>query len=243
MKLATIISYCSNDKRFISECIENALKVSDTVIAPVSDHLFDGTPEDIEGLRELAEQYPEVNFTLFNWTAGKHPRYWHNMSRVVGTYLLPEDTDWVLFLDSDEVLDVELFNEFKVDETFENYDTYKLGCYWYFREPNIQATTFEDSPVLIRRSLINIDPNNLYIEREQLHESLNVRKRRMVLQNGKPIIHHYSWVRTKEQMLQKVKAWGHNGDKDWVSLIEEEFSRSFNGKCFVNSYKFTILDK
>ena len=46
---------------------------------------------------------------------------------------------------------------------------------------------------------------------------------------------------TKEQMLQKVKAWGHNTDKDWVSLIEEEFNRPFNGKCFVNNYEFEVI--
>jgi hypothetical protein len=64
----------------------------------------------------------------------------------------------------------------------------------------------------------------------------------MILNNNIPMIHHYSWVRTKEQMLQKVKAWGHNADKDWVSLIEEEFSRPFNGKCFVNNYSYEVLD-
>ena len=106
---------------------------------------------------------------------------------------------------------------------------------------NVRATTFEDSPVLVRKSIVHIDPNNLQIEREQLHEALNVPKQRMILQDGKPLVHHYSWVRTKEQMLQKVKAWGHNTDKDWVSLIEEEFSRPFNGTCFVNNYEFEII--
>jgi hypothetical protein len=155
--------------------------------------------------------------------------------------LVPEDFDWVLFLDSDEILDSRLFNQFKKDPTFENYDSYKLGCYWYFRDTNIQATSYEDSPVLVRKHLVSIDPNNLQVEREQLHEFLNVPKRRMILQDHTPMVHHFSWVRTKEQMLQKVKAWGHNGDKDWVALIEEEFSRPFNGKCFVNNYEFNIL--
>jgi hypothetical protein len=54
-------------------------------------------------------------------------------------------------------------------------------------------------------------------------------------------MHHYSWVRTKEEMLRKVKAWGHTNDKDWNTLIEEEFSREFNGKDFVHGYNFEIL--
>jgi len=241
MKFATIISYCSNDERFIRRCIDNALKVSDQVIVPISDHLFDGTPEDIESIKVLAKEYPTVDFTLFEWTAGKHPRYWHNMSRHIGYTLLKEDVEWVLYLDSDEILDADQFNKFTKEQTFNLHDSYKLGCYWYFRDEQYRATTYEDSPVLVRKNLITIDVNNLSTEREQLHEALNVQKRRMVLVDGKPLVHHYSWVRTKEQMLQKVKAWGHSSDKDWVSLIEEEFSRPFNGKCFINNYIFETV--
>jgi hypothetical protein len=241
MRLATVISYCSNDERFIRRCLDEALKVSDKVVVPVSSHLYDGTPEDLESLDLLSKEYPSVEFGLFDWTEGQHPRYWHNVSRILGHSTLGDDVDWVLFLDSDEILDSNLFNSFKKDPTFEDYDSYKIGCYWYFRDEKYQATTIEDSPVLIRSSLVAIDPNNLYIEREQLHEALAVPKRRMVLQNGTAMIHHYSWVRTKEQMLQKVKAWGHTSDKDWVALIEEEFSRPFNGTCFVNGYTFKTI--
>ena len=241
MKIGTVISYCGNDERFIRRCIDEALKVSDTVVVPVSTHLYDGTPEDLSSIKRLAEEYSEVVFGVFEWTKGHHPRYWHNVSRILGCDMLDDDIDWVLFLDSDEILDSTLFNKFKEDSTFDSYDTYKLACYWYFREENYQATSWEDSPVLIRKELVSIDPNNLYMEREQLYEALDVIKRRMVTQDGKPFVHHYSWVRTKEQMMQKVKAWGHNADKDWVALIEEEFSRPFNGRCFVNDYSFNTL--
>ena len=46
--LATVISYYSNDERFIRKCITNALAVSDQVIIPVSTHFYDGTPEDLD---------------------------------------------------------------------------------------------------------------------------------------------------------------------------------------------------
>jgi len=241
MKLGTVISYCTNDETFIRDCIDVAVQVSDQVIVPVSTHLYDGTPEDLKSIKKLSEEYPTVNFTTFDWSPGHHPRYWHNMSRIIGNHLLDNNIDWVLFIDSDEIIDSELFTKFINSKLFDNNDSYKLGCYWYFREMNIRATTYEDSPVLVRKNLVHIDPNNLQIEREQLHEVLNVPKQRMILQDGKPLLHHYSWVRTKEQMIQKVKAWGHNTDKDWVSLIEEEFSRPFNGKCFVNNYEFETI--
>ena len=59
---------------------------------------------------------------------------------------------------------------------------------------------------------------------------------------GTPFVHHYSWVRTKEEMLKKVENWGHKHDKNWTSLIEEEFSRPFNGTDFVHGYSYNIVE-
>lgn len=55
-------------------------------------------------------------------------------------------------------------------------------------------------------------------------------------------MNHFSWVRSKQEMLLKVKNWGHNNDRDWLSLIEEEFSRDFNGIDFVHGYSYTLVD-
>lgn len=241
MKLGTVICYCTIDERFIRDCLNAAIEISDEVVVPVSSHLYDSTPENLESINNLSKEYPSVVFKVFDWLPGHHPRYWHNTSRVIGNSLLSNDIDWVLFIDSDEMVEPKPFKKFIDSDSFNSCDSYKLGCYWYFREKNIRAKTLEDSPVLVRRELVNINVNDLCSEREQLHEHLSVPKQRMILLDGQPFIHHYSWVRTKEQMLQKVKAWGHSSDRDWVALIEEEFSRPFNGKCFVHDYIFEII--
>jgi hypothetical protein len=44
-------------------------------------------------------------------------------------------------------------------------------------------------------------------------------------------------------MLQKVSAWGHANDTNWVELIEEEFSREFSGTDFVHGYEYEIIEK
>jgi hypothetical protein len=54
---------------------------------------------------------------------------------------------------------------------------------------------------------------------------------------------HYSWVRTKEEMLRKVTSWAHSNDTNWTALVEEEFSREFNGTDFVHGYQYDILEK
>ena len=242
-KLAVVICYCSNDHRFIEKCLDQALLISDNVIVPVSDHLFGGEPEDIESIKILASKYPQVNFSVFEWHPGKHPRYWHNMSRILGNSLVLDECEWVLFLDADEILEADLFNKFINSDTFELHDTYKLATYWYFRDPIYQSKSgWNASPVLIRKNLININPNDVHCEREQMFEYLNVPKQFLVLQDNKPMIHHFSWVRTKEEMLNKVKNWGHTSDTNWEALVEEEFSRPFNGTDFVHNYEYNIVE-
>ena len=61
--------------------------------------------------------------------------------------------------------------------------------------------------------------------------------------DGQPLVHHYSWVRTKAGMLQKVRAWGHNADSgvDWAAKVEEEFSHPFTGRDFVHGDTFRTL--
>ena len=37
------------------------------------------------------------------------------------------------------------------------------------------------------------------------------------------MVHHYSWVRTQEECLQKARTWGHRNERDWPLLIERAF--------------------
>jgi hypothetical protein len=237
--VSVVVNYCTNDERFIRKSLNNLLQISDDIIVPISDHFFDGGIENIQSIETLMLEYPTVTFKLYNWNNTQFPRYWHNYSRVIGTKLARYE--WVLYLDSDEMIDAELFQKF-LNGGINQYDSYKLACYWYFREPMYQSTKWEDSPVLVKKHLVNIDVNNKYLEREQMHEILNVSKKRMVTFTNLPFVHHFSWVRTKEEMLKKVKSWGHNKDKNWVSLVEEEFSREFNGTDFIHGYEYNIVE-
>ena len=56
------------------------------------------------------------------------------------------------------------------------------------------------------------------------------------------MFHHYSWVRTEEEMLRKVQSWGHRGDREWVSLVKKEFSAPFQGTDFVHGYQFQTVE-
>jgi hypothetical protein len=53
-----------------------------------------------------------------------------------------------------------------------------------------------------------------------------------------PLFHHFSWVRTEQEMLKKVKSWGHKKDRNWEQLVINEFSKPFQGTDFVHGYSF-----
>jgi hypothetical protein len=44
-------------------------------------------------------------------------------------------------------------------------------------------------------------------------------------------------------MLKKTSSWGHKDDKNWKELIEEEFSRPFNGTDFEWGYEYDIVEQ
>ena len=52
------------------------------------------------------------------------------------------------------------------------------------------------------------------------------------------IFHHYSWVRTKSELLLKTKSWAHKNDKNWNELIEIEFLTDFSGTDPINNYNY-----
>tara|TARA_Y100000310_G_scaffold42842_1_gene40020 strand:+ start:1197 stop:2156 length:960 start_codon:yes stop_codon:yes gene_type:complete len=271
VKIASIISYCSLDDRFIRLCINQALKVSSQVILTHCTHLFDGEPEDTTTLKQLKKEYPTVDFVEFEWDSTHNPRYWHNLGRIKGQEAVREELGWIHFLDSDEIIDTKLFEAFLNDPHTYNYGMYRFASYWYFREPTHRALptqhegrgklTYEQASVLIRKEFSNLNVN-LNAEREQLHVctycSKNLPHERDLFNtvwNGEPMLHHFSWVRTKEEMLRKVKLFGHydgivwsfaggvgSSEKDFPSLIEEEFSRPFNGKDFIHGYDYETVE-
>jgi hypothetical protein len=244
MKLSTILQYSTLDFRFLDVNLKQASKFSDEIIVPICDHYFNGTPENQELLEksiEIASKYPKCTLYTFEWAGPKsNTGYYHNLSRALGTDIATGD--WLLFLDTDEIVDDGFDNWFDSIKYTEYH--FWLTCYWYFREPIYQATTMEAAGLLIQKSKCNwiIDVRT---ERQQLFNLpnfVNGDKKLILNENNKPFIHHYSWVRTKEDMINKVKNWGHKNDKNWIDCVEEEFGRSFNGTDFIHGYSYTQVE-
>ena len=223
--------------------------------------VFSGEPENKELLKEtfnIISDFPNVTVKFIDNKPGveKTLAYYHNFSRSEATRLAKYD--WILFTDTDEIMS----DEFK-EWFFANKDSnkaYNFACHWYFRKPIYRALEKESASVLIRKE--DLKEWDLYskLELKQFYQKIwdegrfehgnmegiyfyKDRPNPATLSlSGNIMVHHFSWVRSKEEMLKKVNNWGHRDDKNWTELVNEEFSRPFNGTDFVHQYRYEVVD-
>ncbi len=262
--LSIVINYCSNEAIFIRPLLQQCTKLQNNVdpevqikvIVSIGSHLYDMSPESPSHIMDLQREFPSVHFVWYQVTEPcpappKNPlqqrpkAYWHNIARMEG-FAHVRPSSWVLFLDADEIPDATLFGQWvsNILPTIPHDVALKLANYWYFRQPIYQATQFEDSPVLIHSTRIGNSLSESLMtdnERDGIIVATKTACVRNVVhhQTKLPMIHHFSWVRPHDQLIRKVKLWGHQNDADWEALIENELSQPFAGKDFVHGYSFT----
>ncbi len=249
--VATIINFCSNEYRFLEKCIEQARKFSKEIYITVCDHFFDGTEENVDLIHYIFTQFPDCKFIYYPFLLHKISKklqkklgdnFCCGFSRYLGYFFSDPKIEYLLFLDADEIVEGELFLKWLDRFPIHEFSALRLANYWYFREDCFRAKNLEDSALFIKRALLS--KKNILQEgdRNALFKHVKGKKLHMVLSNeGKPLLHHYSWVRTKEEMRKKVLSWGHRKERDWVSLVEKEFSAPFSGKDFVHGYTFETV--
>lgn len=273
-KIATVINYCTHDYKWLRPCIEHVKEFSTQIIVPSLDHFYNGILEDDELIKKSKEENPGVEFVEFEWNPflykdaglqrlndpftpvkymidikGDEAWFWDQMSRLVGFNQVSEDVEYVLFIDTDEITDTKRFIEWLDNFPYRDYNAIRFDSYFYFLEMKYRSLITEEwnGITLLKRSaleqdvffkhdscrlnFVNFMPGNRLTKTEGL--------------DGQPMFHHYSWVRTKEEMLKKVKSWVHHKDRDWVAQVEAEFKRTFNPQtdtCFVHNYKYVEVE-
>jgi hypothetical protein len=243
-------NYSSNDFEFLEEALNQASKVTDDIQISYVNKFFDGKEEDLDLIRKSESISKEIasfnkiefdaDITKINNDKKMTFKYWHNLTRF--NNFSKAKYDYILFLDGDEIIDGDSFKKFLSNINIKDYNSYIFNVYWYFRTKKLQATTWEEGPVMVDKNILN------YNDFMSVHERWNLLKgssaRDVKSLDNKPLIHHYSWAKgsteeeCKQKLLKKVESWGHSGEADWKGIIEEEFSRPFNGKDFVHNYSF-----
>lgn len=179
MQLATIVSYCSQERPYIGDVVRNAVKFSDAVVVSIGTRLYSGPPEDTASLFELdvlgAVSDPADRAKLHLATyevpsaipADQHTSHFHNLARLAGFQRArsvlgaTHPRFWVLFLDADEVAEGDRFRAWlsapanaerlRSDTT----TMYKFANYWAFIHPQLVSTEHEDSVFMVHSSMLN----------------------------------------------------------------------------------------
>lgn len=247
-----VIQYCSSEADLVDDCVHAACEACARVYLVVLTHFFTGEedPEAWTKARQLQKLYSNLTPILVQWKPMQvPPLFWHHEARLAG--YAAGASPWVLFLDADEVLrDAKSFRSwFQTSvqaQTEANVCAYKLANYWYFLTKQRRAKTLEDSVVLVQRQSLHLTHFRQYkADRENYFFAVpESRRRNMVLGvDGKPMVDHFSWVRSKDVLLKKSQTWGHRGEKDWKKLIEDAFASDLlTTPDFVHGYEYEILD-
>lgn len=252
--LGCVIISNSDDLRFLSAGLLQIAPIFKRIVISIGTKLWNGEPQNNEVIDTFAKTLqphiklmkycvPEDQISIFRGSI-KPEMYWEGHARLIA-YNEMNDVEYVMFLDSDEIIDGAAFKTWLDTYDYKHYGAMKLQNYWYWREPIYRAKNYhEDSIVLAKKGSFN--PFHVFsnLGRHGIFESCAGRKMRDVTSvDKKPMAHHYSWVRDKENMLRKVRAWGHRNDRtDWSLLVEKEFSRPFNGTDFLKMLQYDIVE-
>ncbi len=252
MKITTCISYCTYDFRCLKKCIEEAQFFSDYILILVCDHFFDGLKENELLLLHSYQQNLSVRFIEYSYLKDRlysnlveaHPQdlnwslYWHSTSKYISYYMAPQETQYFLFLDVDEIVEGKKFAKWLETKEYQKYDAMRLSCYLYCRESCYQATCFQSLPLWVKKEAL--EPTQILSpgDRAGIFVRIQGPKIENVSFKGLPLVHHYSWVKTKEECLRKTKCWGHRKENDWEALIEAAFQQPFQGKDFAYGFSY-----
>lgn len=257
------VSYSSLEAPFIDALLTQCLMFSSRIYVAVGTHLYSGDPEDVAHIDTVRKSHPEASFV--NYPVHAHelhdPVQLHNRSRIAALQAVPDldtEDDWILFLDGDEVPDGKAFAGWLQRVHLETSTAYKLANYWYFLTPRLRAKSFEDSVLLVSITWL-LDVDSLTHPRERdgilLHREATASidspsaVRRTVVNDltGKPMFHHFSWVRQhRSTLVNKVSHWGHRGQRDWVGLLHDAWARldleQDLDRDFVHGHELETLD-
>jgi hypothetical protein len=254
--LGCVIITNSDDLHFLRAGLVQIAPIFKDIVISIGTKLWNGEPDDDKAIdafiKETTDLYTNVRFVRYNvpgdamkiFSGQVSPEmYWEGHARWVAYESMATNIRYVMFLDSDEIVDGAAFQSWLDTGVYKTYSAMKLRNYWYWRSPTLRAVDYyEDSVVFIKNHFFN--PMYLFsnLGRHAIFENCTgVTARDVPGNDNTPMVHHYSWVRTKDQMMRKVNAWGHRSDRqDWPRLVEEEFSRPFNGTDFLKKLKYDI---
>ena len=252
MNIATVISFCSNDARFIEKCCFEALQFSKQVIVVVCSHFFDGTQEDFLRIKAIQNSVKAVTFLEIQYLPDKlyspyhkveptdpdWAKFWAATLRYVGFMYVKKEIENILFLDSDEIVDAKAFKKWLQSFDYNSYEVMRFGSFLYALRANLRTKKAINLPLFVKHKTFK--PLVLMNELERIgafYTHFGSKKESILGIDGLPFVHHYSWVRTKQECEKKTSTWSHRGEENWQEVIERAFSGNLEN-LFALPYEF-----
>lgn len=249
VSITAVIPFCSYDRLFFKPCIDNLLSCGIKCIIVVYDHLWQGEPENTALLQEcrlLYENNPNVEHILLHWSEGKASSHWESYGRYIATTRV--HTQYVLYIDVDEIVEPELFKRWLFTGKYKKYVGMKLRNYSYAVMPNYRLKVNAYNTVMCRTSYatslgftgkLRLQFVNNANRWSRWLTKLGLSKL-FYIYRGEPFIHHYTAARSKENMIKKVTNWSHHIDRpNWKELVIEG-RKIKNGR--ISGHKFEVVD-
>lgn len=240
--IVTVVHYCTNEYRFLKKIITEAKKFSQKVIVPICDHFFNGEEENLALMQRTYEDFPDCEFIEFAYDAhrlynpflskySKEDRewgfFWHSTSRYIATLFAPKTAEYLLFLDSDEIIDGDRFLAWLNTYEYRLFAALRFRSYVYVHRPDIRSKQLFHSALMARLNAIPLDKIINADDRHGFFHSIaEPKKNNLVDALGIPFIHHYPWVRPMDECLLKSQTWGHRHDKNWKEAIARMFQNA-----------------
>jgi hypothetical protein len=220
-------------------------KVSSDIAVVSLSHYFTGEEDTdaVQTLQQLNKDYSIVPVILpWKHIPGAPQNFWPKEMRLHGLGAIKAEASYVLFVDADEILNnPEAFAAWYATLDPAAEQSYKLANYWYFLSERRRSKVIEDSIILVPRFTLRLDMFRMQGQGERELLAKNPARQVRGLQ-GEVMFDHYSWVRPKEVLLQKVTTWGHRNDKDWLSLVRKALSEDpLTTHDFVHGYEYDIV--
>lgn len=222
--ITAVILYCSLDKRFFKHCVKNLLECGIKVQVVAFDHLFGGEPDEIE-----LYDHEDVNYKMLACGGGPSPLRYEAIARWSGLH--QTNSQYTLFIDPDEIVDPIPFKAWLDTGDYLHKKSWKLRQYGYLLHPTYRIHKPMYNTILCETSYAKSLPFKVAARWDAYWNNTNRISRwtgklginkDFGIYRGEPFIHHYTSVRSLEEMQKKVKNWSHAPDRnDWADKVSK----------------------
>lgn len=249
-KIEAVILYCSNDYKFFEKCISNLLSIGIKCNVVTYSNFYAGEKENMGLLDKSFDQFKNKNVTHSHllWKEGFSSLYWEAYGRWYATNLVSKESEYILYIDPDELIEPGNFLKWLDTEKYRQYSGMKLRQYMYSFSPCHRLKVKAFNTVMAKREYAQSLPLQIQARFQYFNNTNRISRwkaklginSKFYIYKGQPFIHHYTGARTKEEMLIKVANWSHNKDRsDWKDVIENTFKVSNNK---IGSHHFEVVE-